>query len=203
MSLAMQGTGATPGYAIDYSSRSLRLASVKNGIFNPRLPKIRQMDRDTNMHRLPDEHCRTSTTLGENDFLRANSSVFRPGAIKLHHLPITAQGRALLKYGPDQRTERSKTSLDRQREQWQEDVVRTPSKFTVEMRESQPSSGPTFTGYAVRYLRPEITSSWQYTLQQKPRLDQHGQRPVPANIFARYRDTHPQYSVDAAVEGWR
>jgi len=41
----------------------------------------------------------------------------------------------------------------------------------------------TFTGYATRYLRPEITSSWQYTLQQKPILDQYGQRPVPANIL--------------------
>ena len=64
MSLAMQGTGAIPGYAINYPSRSLRLAGVKHDVFNPRLPKIRQMDRDTNMHLLPDEHCRTSTTLG-------------------------------------------------------------------------------------------------------------------------------------------
>ena len=60
----MQGTGAIPGYAINYPSRSLRLAGVKHDVFNPRLPKIRQMDRDTNMHLLPDEHCRTSTTLG-------------------------------------------------------------------------------------------------------------------------------------------
>jgi len=64
MSLAMQGTGATPGYSYKYPSRSTRLAAVKHGIFNPRLPKIRQMDRDTNMHLLPDEHSRTSTTLG-------------------------------------------------------------------------------------------------------------------------------------------
>ena len=64
MSLAMQGTGATPGYSYNYPSRSVRLAAVKHDIFNPRLPKIRQMDRDSNMHLLPDEHSRTSTTLG-------------------------------------------------------------------------------------------------------------------------------------------
>lgn len=63
----MQGTGATPGYGLNYSSRSLKLAGVKHDVFNPRLPKIRQMDRDSNMHLLSDEHCRTSTTLGSGE----------------------------------------------------------------------------------------------------------------------------------------
>jgi len=204
MSLAMQGTGATPGYSQSYPSRSVRLAAVKSDIFNPRLPKIRHMDRDSSMHLLPDEHSRTSTTLGPVDFGRSTSSVLQPARFPLHSLHITDQGRKLVKYGPDMGRGRTMSTLNQQRELWRDDITRTPSKFSVEMRENNTSKeGPTFSGYAMRYMRPEITSSWQYTLQQQPRLDQYGQRPVPANIFARYRDTHPQYARDAAMEGWR
>ena len=42
------------------AGRRVQLVSVKEGIFHPRLPTIRQLDRDRVLHRLPDEHCRTS-----------------------------------------------------------------------------------------------------------------------------------------------
>ena len=72
--MAMQGSGTiVPGYSYNYPSQSVRLAGVKHDIFNPRLPRIRQMDRDTEMHRLADEHCRTSTTLGPGEFMKASS----------------------------------------------------------------------------------------------------------------------------------
>jgi hypothetical protein len=60
-----------------------------------------------------------------------------------------------------------------------------------------------FSGYAVRYLKPQVTQSWRYTLVQEPKLDQYAQRPVPANVYSRYRDTFPQYSRNVAVEAWR
>lgn len=40
--------------------RRVQLVSVKEGIYHPRLPTIRQLDRDRVLQKLPDEHCRTS-----------------------------------------------------------------------------------------------------------------------------------------------
>ncbi|KAJ8298659.1 hypothetical protein KUTeg_022719 [Tegillarca granosa] len=98
-----------PSYSYQYPShRRVQLAAVKDGLFHPNLPSFRRMDMDTAGHKLPDEHCRTTTTCG-----------------------------------PDQR----------------------------------------FVGYAVRYLRPEVTRSWRYTLRQEPSLDQYGQKPMPANVL--------------------
>ena len=39
------------------------LASVKNGLYHPMLPTFRRMDMDTAMHKLPEEHSRTTTPL--------------------------------------------------------------------------------------------------------------------------------------------
>ena len=54
-----------PSYAYQYPSiQSVQLASVKTGLFHPRLPTFRRMDMDTAGHKLPDEHCRTTTSCG-------------------------------------------------------------------------------------------------------------------------------------------
>ena len=39
------------------------LASVKEGLYHPMLPTFRRMDMDTAMHKLPEEHSRTTTPL--------------------------------------------------------------------------------------------------------------------------------------------
>lgn len=50
-----------PSYSYRYpAGRRVQLAAVKEGIFHPRLPTIRQLDRDRTLHKLTDEHCRTS-----------------------------------------------------------------------------------------------------------------------------------------------
>ena len=54
-----------PSYSHDYpSSRKVKLAAVKEGLFHPRLPTFRRMDMDTAAHKLPEEHCRTATQCG-------------------------------------------------------------------------------------------------------------------------------------------
>jgi hypothetical protein len=54
-----------PSYSYQYPShRRVQLAAVKEGLFHPRLPSFRRMDMDTAGHKLPDEHCRTTTTCG-------------------------------------------------------------------------------------------------------------------------------------------
>lgn len=50
-----------PSYSYRFpAGRRVQLVSVKEGIFHPRLPTIRQLDRDRTLQKLPDEHCRTS-----------------------------------------------------------------------------------------------------------------------------------------------
>lgn len=39
------------------------LASVKEGLYHPMLPTFRRMDMDTAVHKLPEEHSRTTTPL--------------------------------------------------------------------------------------------------------------------------------------------
>jgi len=46
-----------------FGQRSHMLASVKEGLYHPMLPTFRRMDMDTAMHKLPEEHSRTTTPL--------------------------------------------------------------------------------------------------------------------------------------------
>ena len=43
--------------------RKHMLASVKEGLYHPMLPTFRRMDMDTAVHKLPEEHSRTTTPL--------------------------------------------------------------------------------------------------------------------------------------------
>lgn len=53
-----------PSYSYQIPSRRrVQLVSVKEGIFHPRLPTIRQLDRDRVLQKLPDEHCRSSVPM--------------------------------------------------------------------------------------------------------------------------------------------
>lgn len=50
-----------PSYSYQFPmGRRVQLVAVKEGIYHPRLPTIRQLERDWTLHKLPDEHCRTS-----------------------------------------------------------------------------------------------------------------------------------------------
>ena len=52
-----------PSYSYHYPSmQRVKLATVKEGLYHPSLPTFRRMDMDTAAHRLPDEHCRTTTS---------------------------------------------------------------------------------------------------------------------------------------------
>lgn len=54
-----------PSYVYNYpSTQKVQLAAVKTGLFHPNLPSFRRMDMDTAGHKLPDEHCRTTTSAG-------------------------------------------------------------------------------------------------------------------------------------------
>jgi hypothetical protein len=44
-----------------------KLASVKKQLYNPKLPSIRRIERDEVLCRLPDEHCRHTTSFTEGE----------------------------------------------------------------------------------------------------------------------------------------
>ena len=59
-----------PSYCYHYPSLStVKLAAVKEGLFHPNIPTFRRMDMDTAGHKLPDEHCRTTTSCGPGERL--------------------------------------------------------------------------------------------------------------------------------------
>lgn len=187
-----------PSYSYHYPSvASVRLAAVKEGLFHPNLPTFRRMDMDTARHKLPDEHCRTTTSCGPEDFGRATTTLLQPPKRSLTSAGITDTGRQLHRYytTPDE--------LTQTRLQWSDFLNKCPERYEIRLPELPQNRDLHFRGYAVRYLRPEVTSSWRYTLTQEPTLDQYSQRPIPANIYARYRDTYPQYSRNVSSEAWR
>lgn len=73
-----------PSYAYQFpATRRVQLASIKEGIFHPRLPSIRNLDRDHVLHKLPDEHCRTSQIVEENGGDTFGESSYSSGLIQL------------------------------------------------------------------------------------------------------------------------
>ena len=185
--------------------RKVMLASVKESIYHPRLPTLRQMDRDTTMHRLPDEHSRTSTSCGPRDFANASPTLFQRARKPLSGTRITSTGRSLQKVIPEFTAGITHTvpenpyMLSVAKKNWSNFISAT-GEFGLPLYDPKFYR---FSGYAVRYLKPEVVHSWQYTLEQEPKLDQFGKKPIPANEFSRYRDTFPQYSRNVSFEAWR
>ncbi|KAJ8302709.1 hypothetical protein KUTeg_019105 [Tegillarca granosa] len=167
-----------PSYSYQYPShRRVQLAAVKDGLFHPNLPSFRRMDMDTAGHKLPDEHCRTTTTCGPADFKRATSTLFEPPTKHMSGLALTETGKSLHKlYTTPEELKKSRT-------EWSEFLNRSPERYNFKLPQLPDSKDQRFVGYAVRYLRPEVTRSWRYTLRQEPSLDQYGQKPMPANVL--------------------
>ncbi|KAK7114761.1 sperm microtubule inner protein 8-like [Littorina saxatilis] len=187
-----------PSYSYHYPHlKRVQLAAVKKGIFHPNPPTFRRMDMDTARHLLPDEHSRTTTTCGPLNFSKASSTVFAPPPQKLSSMNVTEQGRA------HHRLYTTPQELKKTRAEFSAFLDKCPERFNIELPEIPDKRDLHFTGYAVRYLRPDVTRSWRYTLQQEPNLDQYAQKPIPANVYARYRDSYPQYFRNVASEAWR
>ncbi|ESO98192.1 hypothetical protein LOTGIDRAFT_114368 [Lottia gigantea] len=174
-----------PSYSYQYPSfRRVQLAAVKDGLYHPNLPTFRRMDMDTAGNKLPDEHCRTTTSCGPDDFSRATTTIFAPPPKRLSSINITETGRQMHRYYT--------TPEELKYLKWH--TGNNSFCFVSDLH---------FSGYNVRYSRPDISKSWRYSLRQEPMIDQYGQKPMPANVFARYRDTHPQYNRNISTEAWR
>ncbi|XP_076470104.1 sperm microtubule inner protein 8-like [Babylonia areolata] len=188
-----------PSYSYHYPHiKRVQLAAVKNGVYNPSLPTLRRMDMDDNRQMLTDEHSRTSTTLGPVDFARVQSSPFKPASHQFHGMNMTELGRAhhRLYTTPDE--------LKKAREEWSKFLCKCPERYDIKLPELPDSKDLHFTGYAVRYLRPDVTRSWKpFTLQQEPNIHMYDQKPIPATTYGRYRDPFPKHFRKIASEAWR
>lgn len=191
------------------------LASLKEGLYHPCLPTFRRMDMDNAAHKLPEEHSRNTTPLNHDDFKNATITLFRPATNPLSGPRYTETGRMLQSGGykpveskgtayfltrsinpeePEYEPPRTATAPFA-REEPAEPTLNMPSHLRYSEKERS------FNGYATRYLSPRITGGWRYSLKQEPFTDLRGQRPVPANIYSRYRHAHPVRSI--SLNQWR
>lgn len=69
-----------------FGPRLHMLASVKEGLYHPMLPTFRRMDMDTAVHRLPEEHSRTTTPLHQGTKRSRASCKICGIALKVHFL---------------------------------------------------------------------------------------------------------------------
>ncbi|XP_068697276.1 sperm microtubule inner protein 8-like isoform X2 [Montipora capricornis] len=194
-----------------FGQRTSMLASVKEGLYHPMLPTFRRMDMDTAMHKLPEEHSRTTTPLSRKDFKNSTITLFRPADRPLSGTRITETGRQLqaTSYQPiesggmSEFLQRSMTAKSRERQlsSLAPNEPLEPYTFMPEPYLKYSADQMKFNGYATRYLSPRETGSWRYSLRQEPFIDLRGQRPIPATIYSRYRDAHPRASV--AAMHWR
>ncbi|KAL8590035.1 hypothetical protein ACOMHN_007060 [Nucella lapillus] len=188
-----------PSYSYHYPHiKRVQLAAVKEGVFHPVLPTFRRMDMDDCRQMLTDEHSRTTTTCGPADFARVNTGPFTPPAQHLASLNLSEMGRAhhRLYTTPDE--------LKKTRQEWSDFLCRSPERYDIKLPELPNTKDLHFTGYAVRYLRPDVTCSWKpYTLQTDPNIHMYDQKPTPATAQGRYRDPFPKYFRNVASESWR
>ncbi|CAH7078607.1 Tepp [Phodopus roborovskii] len=59
-----------------------------------------------------------------------------------------------------------------------------------------------FSGYAVRYLKPDVTQNWRYCLNQNPSLDRYGQKPLPFDSLNAFRRFGSHYSRINYLTPW-
>ncbi|EDO47341.1 predicted protein [Nematostella vectensis] len=179
-----------------------RLTAVKETLYNPKLPTLRRMDMDEAMRLLPDEHSRFMTQLRKEDFRTATITLFKPAETPMSGSRITETGRDLQSRGytplekggladfikrqqPDEEDYRQITPFPTSRNE-----PREPYSYMPEQYINYSTEQLKFNNYATRYLKPRITGGWRYSLKQEPFVDLRGQRPIPANIYSRYRNPH-------------
>ncbi|XP_067951913.1 sperm microtubule inner protein 8-like isoform X2 [Watersipora subatra] len=188
------------------AGRRVQLVSVKEGIFHPRLPTLRQLERHKVLHKLSNEHCRSSLpreavckekdSSAEQfiDFKRA--STVDPSALR-------TRGNDFDESQVDPRYQYTPLELKKTREDWSNFLNRCPERFNIKLTEHPDTANTPYTGYAMRYLKPEITAKWKYTLKQEPNIDPRGQRPTPANILNRHRNVYTRSSTSVSTDPYK
>ncbi|XP_070809083.1 sperm microtubule inner protein 8 [Pituophis catenifer annectens] len=198
---------AAPAVLIPLEPKKTMLAGVKEHLYHPCLPTLRRMDMDTVANRLTDQHSRTSTTCSKGDFQRATFTVAgvpsRPvPSLGMSELRQSLAGRyraGKLAPLPPSTNQEEWPSYTRAMQDW--------SRFVSAAGElALPSPRGKVLGfscYAVRYLKPDVTQTWRYCLNQNPSLDRYGPKPLPYNTVNTYRSFGTAHSRSHYLEPWR
>ncbi|GAB1293509.1 Testis, prostate and placenta-expressed protein [Apodemus speciosus] len=164
------------------------------------------MDMDTVKGCLSDEHCQSSTYYSKDDFNNAHFSLLGVPNKPLQCLDLTATGRKLChKYRGGKMIPIAPginrvdwPCFTRAIEDWSQFVSRS-GEFKLPCANKRVEG---FSGYAVRYLKPEVTQNWRYCLNQNPSLDRYGQKPLPFDSLNTFRRFGSHYSRINYLTPW-
>ncbi|KAM4603202.1 sperm microtubule inner protein 8 isoform 1-T2 [Discoglossus pictus] len=181
-----------------------KLSGVKHTIYHPVLPSLRRMEMDTVGHKLSDEHSRSSTPCTREQFgdFRALSVTER----HITNLEIRDNARQIMKrYGigtmaplPPGMTQDEWPCFTQAANDWSK-YISSSGEFPL--RDAKKLSLG-YSGYAVRFLKPDVTQSWRYCLQQNPSLDRYGQKPVSVETANTFRSFRSSYSPTTYLHPW-
>uniref|UniRef100_A0A8D0GIC7 Sperm microtubule inner protein 8 n=1 Tax=Sphenodon punctatus TaxID=8508 RepID=A0A8D0GIC7_SPHPU len=194
-----------PAVLLPLDPRTVMLAGVKDRLYHPFLPTLRRMDMDTAANRLSDQHSRTATacTKGCTQALTL---------VVTSLLCVTTQGMTELGKSLSARYRAGKMAPltpSINQEEWPNytRAIDDWSRFVSSAGEFKlPSVNKKVLGfscYAVRYLKPDVSQTWRYCLNQNPSLDRYGQKPLPYNTVNTFRSFGSPYSRSHYLKPWR
>ena len=183
------------------SFRRVKLAAVKDGIYHPRPPTLRAISMDTASHKLPEDHCQSSTICGAREFQEARDAApkqrcaamrFLPGPPRRRYIP--PRKRSNVRF-PDMNEFRFNMTQD----EWNY-YVDTDKRFRLPVYDPRYYR---FKNYVVRYIEEDVTKPTPYKFKQEPNLEGYNQRPLPADNEYRYRRLSPQFrNNDISTCAW-
>uniref|UniRef100_A0A8C4XZV1 Sperm microtubule inner protein 8 n=1 Tax=Gopherus evgoodei TaxID=1825980 RepID=A0A8C4XZV1_9SAUR len=184
-----------PGVLLPLDPKKVMLAGVKDRLFHPDLPTLRQMDMDSAGNKLPDEHSRTTTVCTKEDFANASFTLVGVPNKRLPSLGMTELGQSLTaryragKMAPltPSTNHEEWPSYTRAMDDWSR-FISSAGEFKL------PSVNKKGTpmGYQPQLPRPFRTAH-SYCLNQNPSLDRYGQKPLPYNSTNIFRSFGSAY----------
>ncbi|XP_032983895.1 LOW QUALITY PROTEIN: testis, prostate and placenta-expressed protein [Rhinolophus ferrumequinum] len=197
---------ACPAMLLPMERPRNQLASVKQQLYHPALPSLRRMDMDSVRACLSDEHCQSTTYCCKDDFDNAYFTLLGIPNKPLQCLDVTATGRRLhdrCRQGKLASIAPGISRVDwpcftRAIEDWSH-FVSSAGEFKLPCPSKRVES---FSGYAVRHLKPEVTQNWRYCLNQNPSLNRYGQQPLPFDSLNTFRHFGSHYSRVHYLTPW-
>ncbi|UJR25586.1 hypothetical protein I4U23_006930 [Adineta vaga] len=197
--LSTQGRYITPRTFAEFRAPRYKLASVKKQIYNPIVPTIRHIERDEVLCRLPDEHCRHTSSFTEEQFqnfdpTRSNTFVDFTGlnwndsgkALMGSNDPSSLQSASTPAFGHRLRPDKSQTDTRSAQNQ----IYRTPtfssSSFSSTTKTPVKYSFRNY-GLGVYDQTPKSTMWPRYHMNTKNTFDSINRLPLPSQMQGIFR----------------
>ncbi|XP_067853526.1 sperm microtubule inner protein 8-like [Heptranchias perlo] len=189
------------------------LASRKTSLYRPDLPTLRRINMDDECGKLPEEHVRNTTTISADDFTSSTFTLFdHPKATHAALLFGHAGGslRVSDKFSPDGKRymipsihiekpwSHYKPLVTEASRDWSH-FVSECGEFVLPKTDNRELH---YSGYAVRYLKPNITQTWKCYLHSEPSVNKYDQKPLPFSTLNRYRSLSSPFSRTSFQRPW-